>query len=526
MVKVFFGLKWHLVTSRFRSMSGVKKAWSILALVLLLAFTLFAAFGISLSRTTPEVARTLATLLLTSQLVAWALTPLIAFGVDETVDPQRFSLLPLRRRTMISGLTAAAFIGWLPAANVVILIGVAIALSLPIWLLPIALICAAAQMVLCIVLSRATATSLAALMSSRRGRDLGMLAGFGVFVLYLAATAFLNVLSKSADLGNKLVDLGALLGWLPPGALVRIPGLVASGDYAAAGLCVVIAGAAIALALWWWAVALKKNLETVPSTTQSSAPAGDHQFGSARAGTRVVVSIRDVVLTWRDPMRRLPWLIAVLFIFGMPYLYVQGQGTLFAVAVGGILIGTQSGNQFGVDGSGLWLHLVAIGDRAKAKAEIQGHCLTTLVPGLVLTSLGVVAAALVKGDQTWIPAGLGLAWAATMMGIALSALMSAKLPVAIPQSRTAMFASAVPAHKSRSLGMTAVILSGSLGLSLPTGILVLLAVQQDLIWGWAALVFGPISGLLVLTVLINVAATTYFDKGPEILAQVMMGDRV
>ncbi len=526
MVKVFFGLKWQLLTSRFRSMTGAKKAWSIAGLVVLLLVTGFIAFGIAMSRSAPEVAHTVAVLLLTTQLVAWALTPLIAFGVDETVDPQRFSLLPLRRRTLISGLTVAAFIGWLPAANIVILIGVAIALSVPLWVLPIALVCMAAQLVLCIALSRATATSLAALMSSRRGRDLGMLAGFAVFVLYLGATTALNVLSTNAGFGNQLVDLAHLLGWLPPGALARIPGLLAAGDYAGAGVCVLIAVAAIALAGWWWAAALKKNLETAPSTTQSSAPAGDHSFGGAKAGTRGVVLARDVVLTWRDPMRRLPWLIALVFILAMPYLYVQGDGTLFAVAFGSVLIGTQSGNQLAVDGSGLWLHLVAIGAREKAKAEIQGHCLTTLMPGLVISALGVVVAAFVKGDQDWIPAGLGLAWAATFMGVALSALMSAKLPVAIPQSRTAVFASAVPAHKSRSLGMTVTILFGSVGLSLPTGVLVYLAVTQDLVWGWAAFVFGPVSGFIALTVMINIAATTYFDNGPEILGQVMLGDRV
>ena len=47
-------------------------------------------------------------------VLGWLLLPLVFFGVDESLDPARFALLPLRRRTLITGLFAAALAG-LPA---------------------------------------------------------------------------------------------------------------------------------------------------------------------------------------------------------------------------------------------------------------------------------------------------------------------------------------------------------------------------------------------------------------------------
>ncbi len=48
-------------------------------------------------------------------VLAWLFLPLVFFGVDESLDPARFALLPLSRRTLIPGLTVAALVG-VPAA--------------------------------------------------------------------------------------------------------------------------------------------------------------------------------------------------------------------------------------------------------------------------------------------------------------------------------------------------------------------------------------------------------------------------
>ena len=181
------------------------------------------------------------------QLVAWILAPLVAFGVDETVDPTRFALLPIRPQTLQRGLLVTSLIGLLPLLNMVLLVGAAIGIGVPWSVLPVAVLCAAVQLVICVVLSRAASTSMSALMTSRRGRDLGMGVGFLIFLLYFAFITFIN--NPGGTSGNALESgvrsSAGFLTWSPPGALANLPGLLASGEYGKAGLAALIALAAL-----------------------------------------------------------------------------------------------------------------------------------------------------------------------------------------------------------------------------------------------------------------------------------------
>ena len=274
MVGVFASLKWRLVTSRLRATKGSARVGIIIGFLVLLVFLLFIAVGLGSLRLLPEFAVPMIVTLFTVQLVAWMVTPLLAFGVDETVDPARFALLPIRAQTLQRGLLVTSLIGFFPAANVVILIGAAVALGVPWSVLPIAVICAGVQLVTCVVLSRAASTSMSGLMSSRRGRDLGMVVGLLIFLLYMVFVTVINNPGNGNALQDGTLTVAAALEWLPPGALASLPGLIASGEFAKAALAAVIALVGLALAWWWWSVALQKSLTTVPSTTAGSSPAG------------------------------------------------------------------------------------------------------------------------------------------------------------------------------------------------------------------------------------------------------------
>ena len=111
-------------------------------------------------------------------------------------------------------------------------------------MLPVALVCAAVQMMLCVVLSRAASTSMSALMASRRGRDLGMVVGLLIFVLYMAFVAVMNHPGDGTALQSGALTVASVLQWTPPGALAALPHLVATGQWALAAA----AAALIALA--------------------------------------------------------------------------------------------------------------------------------------------------------------------------------------------------------------------------------------------------------------------------------------
>src|SRR4051812_36582622 len=129
MVGIFAGLKWRLVSARIRTASGAAKAWLIVGWCLALVAIGFVILGCFVLRTDPAVARTAVVSLFTVQMVSWVLAPLVAFGIDETVDPAKFALLPLTTGTLQRGLLVASLVGYLPVANALLLIGAAVALS-------------------------------------------------------------------------------------------------------------------------------------------------------------------------------------------------------------------------------------------------------------------------------------------------------------------------------------------------------------------------------------------------------------
>ena len=123
MVAVFARLKWRLVSSRFRTARTVMKWWTIAGWCLAVVVLAVLVTALVAQRSNPAAARTAVISLFTAQMLSWVLAPLVAFGIDETVDPARFALLPLTTGTLQRGLLVASMVGYLPAANVVILVG-------------------------------------------------------------------------------------------------------------------------------------------------------------------------------------------------------------------------------------------------------------------------------------------------------------------------------------------------------------------------------------------------------------------
>ncbi|NUP78440.1 MAG: hypothetical protein HOV96_12935, partial [Nonomuraea sp.] len=88
-------------------------------------FTLLAATGLaglgfllmSLLRLAPDdVAAELVIVAFTLFLLSWMIVPLLAFGLDDTLDPARLSLFPLRTRELAVGMFTASATGAWPLA--------------------------------------------------------------------------------------------------------------------------------------------------------------------------------------------------------------------------------------------------------------------------------------------------------------------------------------------------------------------------------------------------------------------------
>lgn len=533
MVALFASLKYRILVNRVASAKGVAKYGWLFGLILSAAASGFLAFGLVQLRQYPAMAPLLIATAYFSLALAWLVMPLVAFGVDETLDPRRFALLPLPTSTLQRGLLVAALIGYLPLANVIFLGGSAVALSSSWALLPVAIVCALLLLLMCIVLARALAATVASLMASRRGRDLGMFVSFGIFALYFLVTALLGKTGESKIDQSLFTTVAEVLGFTPPGALGVIPSDVAAGNWTMVALRSAIVLVTFAAGWLWWQAALRKTLTTVGSTTQSSAVAGGLAGSEAVATdmrqTARLIFGRNLTMTWRDPMRRLPWMMVVLLAVVWPFLAAKGPAAAFApyyCAFGAAMCGTQAGASYSLEGTGLWLHMVAFADTVRARGELWGNAMIAILGGGGLTVIAVFIQVIANGAWDLLVPALGLCIAVVFGSTAMALFTNAYLPYATPQSRTSMFANKVPGQGGRTVVTSLAIVFGGLIPALPSAALAWLYHEQGGPWGWFSLVAGLLVGSFAVIMAIRLAAERYLATTPEIFEVIRAGDRV
>jgi ABC-2 type transport system permease protein len=371
---------------------------------------------------------------------------------------------------------------------------------------------------------------MAALMSSRRGRDLGMAVGIAGVVAYVGGSILLNA-GRGGDpttaLTTAMRTARAVL-WGPPGSWAVVPGALVDGDAVRLVVAALTAVAFLVVGWWWWSAALRRSLTSMPSSTAASSPARAGDLGSAVAtsvtGTALLVATRDLRLAWRDPIRRLPWVLVVLFAVAWPFI-VRGQAGIFAVVLGAIMAGAQTANHLGVEGSGIWLHLVAYADRVRARGEMLGHSLASVGLGAVIIAVALAVQVAARGHAELLPAAVGLCLCALLGAVGAACALSAALPYAMPQSRTSVFVSSIAGQEGRAAGATFAVLGIGAATAAPAVVAAVLAVTRDPAWGWLGVLAIPVCAVPVFVALAMLGARTYLQRGPEILTIVSVGDR-
>ena len=161
------------------------------------------------------MSRTFAVVGATALTLGWALLPLLSVGSDETLDPGRLVLFPLRRATLMRGLLGASLVGPAPFAVIAVCVGATLGfVAAGGWL---AVPAYALLVILSAVTARALSTTLAAGLSSHRGRD-GLIIVASVFFLAVQGVRFIRWDAIGPAGYDRLDDV---LRWTPPGMLGR-----------------------------------------------------------------------------------------------------------------------------------------------------------------------------------------------------------------------------------------------------------------------------------------------------------------
>lgn len=459
--------------------------------------------------------------------LGWLILPVLLFGSDNTVDPMRFSLLPLTPGQLVRGQLAAGLIGGPTAFAVVTLGAAAYALADSPTTVVLGIVAAVLTLLVCVLGSRALTTSIGGALRSRKGRDFALLAAAllaaSIYPIQIGLQAYLT----DAGAGG-IEPIAEVVSWLPFGwpfaAVVDARG----GDWSSAAVRLMASVLLIVALGAVWARAVARTLEAPEASgPRARAVGGDLAPAWVRpllpGGALGAVVAKELRYWWRDPRRRAAALTALFIGVGVVVASsVTGDGFGYQLAFAGVAVAffstMNSANQFGLDGTPVWTNLATPGS---AGADIAGRqlalALLTAPACLVLT----VAGTLVSGAPvSWGAAGFGVCLAALGIGLAVTTVLSISAPYSVPENPTNPFTSGGTGGCSTAARQLVGFL-GLLVLLVPVVALVLWGVLDDLpAVLWATLVGGGSWGFLAALVGRHIGARLLADRGPELLLAV------
>lgn len=527
MARVFLRLKLALLANGFRR--GWQQALGIVVgLLYALPLALLASRGMALvGRRAPLETVAEPVLVVGSAVlwVGWVVGPLLAFGMDETLDPGRLRLLPLTRRELMGGLLAASALGVAPLATLVVLYGVVIGF-VPLGAgAPVVVVAAVVQFLLCITAARAATTALSRTLASRRGRDVLTVAAalFGLLAAGLAQLPRLVMADVGPTSPQQVVaglERAAAAASILPGAWpARAIGAAARGELVAAVAWLAAAAGIVVLLLWWWAASLDRMLDRGAVATAGHRdtdlyPALLRWLPRSRLWGNVA---KDLRYAWRVPQLRVQYLIVALLVVPTAAFTIGSERQPFVVllsAVPLLLLGTTGFNVFGADRGAVWL-LDATGPRPGVDLAAK----SIVSAGLALPIVGVIAVILAALTSGWehLPAALLIAVGVQGIVSGVGLVVSVQAPFALPDSPTNVFAANAGA------GCAAILLQG-LGLVVEVALIapIVMAVAFSLVQdGRVAIAIGVAAALWGAALWLGglaVARKRMTRHGPEFVA--------
>ncbi|OKI24182.1 hypothetical protein [Streptomyces sp. CB03911] len=456
-------------------------------------------------------------------VLGWAAVPLFLFSSDESADPTRLTMLPLRPWPLLRGSVLAALIGPGPAVALVLLTGAALAGAHGAASAVTAVIGVPLTVVSVVTLSRAVAAGNARLLSSRRGKDFAIFGGLlFALLVQVANLSFQSTLGRpgeSLDL-SPFAPFAAVLRWVPPVSALDAARTAGEGHYALALLQLAAGAVLLALLLRWWLASLQQLMVTADaSTLEVARGVGQSRgWGFLPAGRTGAVMQRHLRYAWREPRAK----AAVFTSIGMTLVVcvlslVQGWSSVYLVVMAGMFLGLQMVNLFGMDGSAFWMVAATLITPADARDELRGRAYAVLLYAVPVTALLGLVLATATGDWAGFAPALGLALSVLGCAVGLGALFSVVAPYAMPADGNPM-RNAAPGQSGLTLLNTFGSMVGVLLLSLPAGGCLAWALATD---GpaWLLLLLGPLYGAAAAALGVRVAAGRLLGRLPEILAK-------
>jgi ABC-2 type transport system permease protein len=513
-------LKLRLLRNALRSSTGAKVSF-ILSTVFAGLFAVGAFIALALMRGS-SASVDLTTVMFTVVAFGWLILPILAFGLDGTLDPATLALYPLRTRPLVVGLLVASAAGAWPLANVVGLLGVTVGLARGGLGLLVAVVAVVLQVLFCMTLARFVTTSMARLLRSRKGKDLAAFLVIPIFALY---EFFIQVVPRVAAEGNltaaSFTGIDSWLRWLPPGLAAHAIQDASSGRLGAAVARLALLAAVIIVLGWLWIRALSHALVTVDTSTQSSEVRAA-ALPLARYGLRGTVAARFWIYQRREPTSLIYWVMTAVIMVVVSVSSIVGNQphppiVIASAIFGAGFVGYFHADSVGMTGSPFVIEALALTDRRSLRAYFSGQNLALSLIGVpLLTAICFgLAAAVRQPSEGVIATAVALAGLGAALG--LSNILTVVLPYPMVKRTGSPMRQAAQGYQARAFGGVISSLVGVAALASPV------VVAGVLTNGGPAAVRIPVLlvcaaayGVALAWIGVRIAARAAQDKLPEL----------
>ncbi|AEI11212.1 hypothetical protein [Cellulomonas gilvus] len=456
------------------------------------------------------------TVMLGSLLVAgWWFVPLLAFGVDATLDPERFATFAIPRRSLVVGLSIAALLGVMGVLTTI----VALSTGLAWWKHPLAMLVGLVGAVLglgvAVVGGRAVVAAAAPLVARRRARELT--AALAVLAVASIGPVLSGITSVRLD-RDTFAGVVDVLVWTPFGAPWGAPADVAQGRPLLALARLAIAAATLALALVVWDRAISRSLVSPPRREAAGARAGLGPFSRLPATPLGAVTARCLVYWVRDP--RYAMAVAIVPIIPV-LLWVVGRGEgilLFAGPFAAFVCGWGVSSDVSYDGSAFWTHVSA---GVRGRVDRLGRVLASATLSAPIVLLITVVTAALTGHARDLPALLGATLGVLGAAYGGASILSALVVQPVQQPGENPFATrqgaSMSAMLSQMVGSFAV-MAATLPVVVPAWVAV---ATSSALLGWIALAVGAVVCGACVVVGVRVGGRLLDQRAPVLLQRVI-----
>lgn len=431
----------------------------------------------------------------------WILVPLLAFGMDDTLDPARFAMFATPTPALGAGLILAGGIT-IPG---LLTLGALLAMTLAWITTPLValtwILAAIIGFATCLTLARLCTTAAATQLRSRRGKD----AAAGIGMILLLAAIVLPNFAEGLDLEgiwHAVLPALGVLAWTPLGAPWAIPGAFAAGNVGTGVALLAVSLAWLGVLLYLW-VRLLTPAMTMPGEASASARKGRGTFDLLRrlhAALRLPMPAAAVAARclryWRSDPRYFTQAITIIVIapvLGVAFAFAPTFPDELILALPlfmAFFAGWAIHNDTAYDSTALWL---GISSGVSGRDDRLGRAVAFLlwsVPAVV-----VMTALIIAFTHRWDMAApvfavvLGIFGGGVGFSLALSGLVvyPVQPPGTSPFSTTGMGAFGF------TMLIQAVAAVGTVVLAVPTIVTAVLAVVVSPVWGYLSLVIAVVT---------------------------------